>query len=56
MRSDLRPSRLFDPRQFGRGRSYVPATQQGPASWANDLRLFATTFAAGFLFVSLYLA
>ena len=41
-----RRARLFAPRHEQRGSS-------GPS---DDLRLFALTFAAGFLFVSVYLA
>jgi hypothetical protein len=47
-----------DPRQFGRRRPPVPAA---PAITArntpgSDLKLFATTFLAGFVFVSILLA
>jgi hypothetical protein len=48
-----RPAIAVDPRRFGRGplRDIQPVTF--PASSINaDLKLFAATFAAGFLFVS----
>ncbi|MGH6659073.1 MAG: hypothetical protein ACREBP_00925 [Sphingomicrobium sp.] len=49
----------IDPRCFGRGpaRSYalaLPAAQVPPIS--DDVKVFATTFAAGFLFVTVFLA
>ena len=53
----LRPAIAADPRLFGRGETRVleePATER---SWAipDDLALFATTFAAGFVFVSIFI-
>jgi hypothetical protein len=47
-----------DPRRFGRRPAYLVAeAPQAPAPVLNDeVRLFATTFAAGFLFVSLMVA
>ena len=47
-----------DPRQFGRGRLFdveKPAAN-APRRLADDLKLFLTTFAAGFVFVSVLLA
>ena len=45
-----------DPRLFGR-RACRPAVSAEPAfSRSDDLRVFATTFAAGFLFVSILIA
>jgi hypothetical protein len=47
----------IDPRLFGRGQMRV--VEDAPVrSWAipDDVRLFATTFAAGFLFVSILIA
>ncbi len=45
----------IDPRHFGRGPFYlVTAAPKAPAlslALKDDVRLFATTFAAGFLFV-----
>jgi hypothetical protein len=47
----------LDPRLFGRGqmRSFEPAET---VAWhlSDDAKLFATTFAAGFLFVSIFIA
>lgn len=47
----------MDPRQFGRGplRQLDLAVAPNPAL-PDDLRLFAATFAAGFLFVSILIA
>lgn len=47
---------LADPRSFGRGRSWVHETPPAPARLSDDVKLFATTFAGGFLFVSLLIA
>ena len=50
-----RPLFAADPRSFGRGRSRgfaAPAT----ALLSDDFKLFATTFVAGFLFVSVLIA
>ena len=47
----------LDPRLFGRGvmRSFEPDAK--PAlRLSDDMKLFATTFAAGFLFVSIFIA
>ena len=51
-----RPAIAVDPRRFGRAvaRPY-PAVDRAEALNA-DFRLFMTTFAAGFLFVSVFLA
>ena len=55
-----RPAIAIDPRRFGRGRALVlaaPAPQPSFASSiSDDVKLFATTFLAGFVFVSLFLA
>jgi hypothetical protein len=46
-----------DPRLFGRGRMrIVEDRMEGGWSIPDDLKLFATTFAAGFLFVSILIA
>ncbi len=47
-----------DPRRFGRRPAYVLAeAQTAPApSMSDDVKLFATTFAGGFLFVFLMVA
>ena len=50
----VRPSYALDPRRFGR--AAIPFAEAAPASpsrHSDDLRLFALTFAAGFLFVSI---
>ncbi len=51
-----RPSRVH-PRLFGRGpvRSFTPVEPRRSAL-LDDVKLFATTFAAGFLFVSILIA
>jgi hypothetical protein len=43
------------PLSFGRREPRPIQVPAEPKGLAEDLRLFATTFAAGFLFVSLYL-
>ena len=52
----MKPAIALDPRHFGRG---APRTERAVDSsgcgLSDDLRLFATTFAAGFLFVSMLL-
>ena len=45
-----------DPRRFGRGRSWTLGAAVAREPLSADLKLFATTFAAGFLFVSVLLA
>ncbi|HET9336190.1 MAG TPA: hypothetical protein VFO12_07280 [Sphingomicrobium sp.] len=50
------PACILGPRQFGRGKGYLITERRASSSTMSDLRLFATTFAAGFLFVTLYLA
>ena len=42
-----------DPRRFGRRAAYLVAVKSPDYALNDDVRLFATTFAAGFLFVSL---
>ena len=44
----------LDPRRFGR--AVIQVTSIAPTAASSDLRLFATTFAAGFLFVSVFIA
>ena len=47
---------IIDPRAFGRRRPRaVAAAAPAPSTFADDVRLFAGTFAAGFLFVSILL-
>jgi len=54
----LRPVIAADPRLFGRGRARAVAEPAIERRWtfSDDLVLFATTFAAGFIFVSIYIA
>jgi hypothetical protein len=48
-----RPAAAIDPRVFGRRSiSRLEAQQERSSALGDDLRLFAATFAAGFLFVS----
>lgn len=47
---------IIKPRLFGRGKSYVVAAPAVPAGLGEDIRLFAVTFAAGFLFMTVFLA
>jgi hypothetical protein len=50
-----RPYFAPHPFRFGRGRVRLvgPATAVGDSTLSDDVKLFATTFAAGFLFVSM---
>ena len=43
----------IDPRRFGRARPYCVALPEPRWSLSDDAKLFAATFAAGFLFVSI---
>ena len=45
-----------DPRRFGRAVARTCALEQAQPAISDDLKLFATTFAAGFLFVSVLIA
>ena len=52
-----RPAIALGSPSFGRGRAWlVPEVEAPVASISNDVKLFATTFIAGFVFVSLLLA
>ena len=44
-----------DPLLFGRRVRVAPIIEAKPQSIGDDLRLFAITFAAGFLFVTVFL-
>jgi hypothetical protein len=47
----------IQPRAFGRRRSFVDGAVAAPApAISEDVKLFAATYAAGFLFVTLFLA
>lgn len=49
-----RPASALDPRLFGKGRAYAQSAACAAGSTLSaDLKLFATTFAAGFLVVSI---
>ncbi|NUQ18413.1 MAG: hypothetical protein HOP95_08185 [Sphingomonas sp.] len=49
-----RPMFAIDPKQFGKGPLRVLAEQSEPGlALSADLKLFAMTFLAGFLFVSI---
>jgi hypothetical protein len=53
-----RSASAVHPRQFGRGpaRSFGDAARGPAVSISDDVKLFATTFAAGFIFVSVLFA
>lgn len=55
----MRPVIALDPRLFGRGPTYsirnLRETVASDSAWS-DLKLFATTFLGGFMFVAVYLA
>ena len=54
----VRPALLVTSRRFGRGRTWADCAPPAPPPFAlaDELKLFATTFAGGFLFVSLLIA
>ena len=58
MRIPCHPVHALRARRFGRGRTYAVALAADiPQSGiAQDLRMFALTFAGGFLFMTVYLA
>jgi hypothetical protein len=45
----------LDPTAFGRRNLHEAESDQQPRSAVDDLRLFAATFVAGFVFVSIFL-
>lgn len=50
----VRPSLALDPRRFGRRFVlHTPAGESSARAISDDLKLFATTFLGGFLFVSI---
>ena len=52
-----RPLFALDPRLFGRGRvRELPSAPRKRPIFSDDLKLFATTFAAGFVFVSILIS
>ncbi len=52
----VRPAIAADPRRFGRGVRRVLSTGTPANRLSDDVKLFATTFVTGFLFVSILLA
>ena len=56
MRTENSISRYSPTRPFGRKGIAVAIAAERRSTLADDLKLFALTFAAGFVFVSLYLA
>ena len=48
-----RPAIALDPRRFGRRGASLAAAVRAEPGLSDDLRLFALTFVAGFLFVSI---
>ena len=56
MRIDQDISRDLQNRRFGRRESYSTAAIAAPSGLASDIRLFALTFAGGFLFMTIFLA
>ena len=48
-----RPAHALDPRRFGRRSVAVAVAAPARPALSDDLKLFAVTFAAGFLFVSI---
>jgi hypothetical protein len=58
MRSNERLQRILSLRQLGGGKNAVAtcAAAEPSATFVNDLRLFALTFAGGFLFTTIFLA
>jgi hypothetical protein len=51
-----RPLFALDPRRFGRGRIWQVGINFAAPGIGADLKLFATTFVAGFVFVSVLIA
>ena len=49
----VRPAFATNPRRFGRRSPVVLAAEKAAPTLGDDLKLFATTFFAGFLFVSI---
>lgn len=56
MRTAETSDRDFQNRRFGRKGSFPAAAITAPSTIASDIRLFALTFAGGFLFMTVYLA
>jgi hypothetical protein len=56
MRTDETSDRQLQSSRFGRKDSYAAAAVAAPSTLADDIRLFAITFAGGFLFMTVFLA
>ena len=56
MRSNEPLQRVLAIRQLGGAKSVAVALAPDETSWLNDLRLFALTFAGGFLFTTIFIA
>ena len=52
----MRPAFALDPRRFGRRYVLHDVPEVGATALADDFKLFAVTFAGGFLFVSVFFA
>ena len=55
----MRPVIALDPRQFGQGRTFLlelAGRAKRSSATLDELKLFASTFCGGFLFVALYFA
>jgi hypothetical protein len=51
-----RPAIALDPRCFGRRRARTAKIDSARANLVDDLKLFAATFLAGFVFVSILIS
>jgi len=56
MRTVETSDRQFHALRFGRKGGCAATTIAAPSTLAHDVRLFALTFAGGFLFMAIYLA
>ena len=56
MRSNVRLQRVLAIRQLGGAKGVAIACSRDETCLLNDLRLFALTFAGGFLFTSIFIA
>ena len=56
MRSNERLQRVLAIRQLGGAKGVVIACSPDASTLLNDLRLFALTFAGGFLFTTIFIA
>ena len=52
----VRPAIAMDPRRFGRSIRRDLSAAESASGLSDDFKLFATTFLAGFLFISILLA